>query len=434
MSKHSSLAAVFFVACVIGLGAVSRATLGLDDDGQSPDQGPKQQDPSRKKPGIYTVKKNQPLQPPPALPQSAIPQQQPGTVPTRQAGSTPPNQTIGDAAPPSNLAAQVVTGKLGVERVQQFLNGVQDRPGKGSSTASTYFDGANIRTGNDDVVPSRQSPLFQGTGPQTSVPVPRTVHEYNITTAQDSKNIGTYYGSIPGGVVLEGSAVGLGPINRLTYDSRFNAITLDDRAVYFMKVRPQTVAMLCKAIARSDKVGVSLGTVQIAYGVPRKSRLAGDLMLADSFLGDIAFARREWTAGYKFANEYEPQRFNGSVSVAVFFRFSGFQFEIQQQELRVVQESFDDRIILLSNARAADGGHLPDEAGISGWNVPREWEANLKHIADNISYYRRERIIDQVFSYGEVAAFIRGLKQEGVDLLELADAIEEEFPDDGGEN
>lgn len=40
----------------------------------------------------------------------------------------------------------------------------------------------------------------------------------------------------------------------------------------------------------------------------------------------------------------------------------------------------------------------------------------LQHLAANIAYYQSERIIDEAFSYDEVAAFLRGLKGEGVDL------------------
>ena len=227
--------------------------------------------------------------------------------------------------------------------------------------------------------------------------------------------------------MLEGTA-DIGPVDSLTYDARYNAFIIGNRGVYLMKVPPRTVAVLCRAIAKDDKVGVSLGTKEIVYGaVPPDSDLAIDLKLADHFLGDIAFGQNDWTRGYRFAHGYRPQAFKGEVRIAVFFQFTGFTFAVKDHEFRVVREAFDDRLVPLSSTETANGGLLPDEAAINSGSVPRAYEMNVRHIADNIDYYRRERIVDEAFSYGEVAAFIRGLKQRGVDLQALARAIDSAF-------
>lgn len=355
---------------------------------------------------------------PPQLPPSVVPQNVPGEQPqANHEGSS------------SDLAVQVLTHKFGAERVQQILKRVQGAGGEGAPSASPYFDGAHVLTGSGEIVPREQTQFFRGSAAAPSEPVPAGNFNYKATTVQDAQQIPQQYGSVPGGVVLEGQA-DLGPLANLTYDSRFNALVVDDRAVYFLKVSPRILVELCRALAQKDQIGVSLGAVQISYGaLPKKSELAGDLLLTDHFLGSIAFAWNDWTAGYNFAGGYEPQQFQGSMHAAVFFRFSGFQFQVEQQEFKVVQENFNDQFIPLSNQVAADGGSLPDEAAIMAANTPSEWEMNLRHVAENMAYYRREKLIEQTFSYGATAAFLRGLKAQGVDLSELANAIEAEVGD-----
>ncbi len=449
---------VCFISCCSVLGALQGA--GSDEPQQT------------KPPKIHiTVRpKNPPTQsqPTPSQETPSQPSKGPPSQPAQSAGETTPRQqpthrsnpqTHSQQLPPqlpasaiptnapqeqqrevhegsgSDLATQVLINKFGPERVQQILKSVQDRGGIGAPNASSYFDGAHVLNGNGEIVPREQTHLFQGSPAAPSQSVPVGAYNYAPTTVQGptgSSSISKDYVSIPGGVVLEGQAE-IGPLENLTYDSRFNAFVVDDRAVFFLKVSPSIVVELCHALAQKDQIGVSLGAVLISYGaLPKKSQLARNLMLTDHFLGSIAFGWKDWTAGYIFANGYEPQQFNGSMHAAVFFRFSGFQFQVEQQEFKVAQEGFNDQFIPLSDQAAADGGSLPDEAAIMAGNVPREWELNLRHIAENMSYYRREKLIEQTFSYGATAAFLRGLKAQGVDLEELANAMAAELDSDSG--
>lgn len=319
--------------------------------------------------------------------------------------------------------------KVGIQRVQKIFDSVQgeigltNANGQGAPNADVYFDGARLRTGNDELAPAEQTHFFQGGGGGGSTPV-QVGATYKPTTHEDTVGLRTTYGSQPGGVVLEGQA-DLGPIDSIVYDSRFNALVVDDRGVYFLKIAPGSTAELCRAIAQQDQIGVSVGKVHISYGsLPKTTRVALDLMLADNFLGDIAFGMKKWTAGYRYANGYELQQYHGAFRAAVFFRFSGFQFHVEQQEFTVSQENFTDQYVPLSSEAAPDGGGVADDAAVEAGNVPSEFENNLRHIADNIEYYRHEALIGQTFSYGETAAFLRGLKAQGVDLDDLADAVD----------
>jgi hypothetical protein len=361
--------------------------------------------------------------------------QRPQTQPSPQQQTQRPQQAM-----PADVAERVLTRRLGSEGLQQALRqmetmSVEAGTGRGAPMADRWFDGARTRIRNDDAVRPGGTPFFRGSPspPQTSAqpqgaaaaPAPVTSGGYQRATVQDAKGTTGRYGSIPGGIVLEGIATGLGSIRKVRYDRRFNALILDDRAVYFMTVPPRTVALLSRAIAQDDRVGVSLGDVHIVYGaVPPDSELAMDLKAADRFLGDIVFAQQDWTVGYRFANGYQPQPNRGErFRVAVFFNLNAFQFQVQNEEVRLTRSGFDVRLLPLSDSVSAQGGHLPDLDAISRGRVSAQYEANAQHVAEHISYYRRERIVDRMFAYGEVAAVIRALKQAGVDLHSLARSI-----------
>jgi len=253
------------------------------------------------------------------------------------------------------------------------------------------------------------------------------VNNFKPTTRENAQAVQKQFGSIPGGVVLEGKATGLGRIGKVRYHAVLNALMLDDRAAYFAPIPPVSIAVLCRAIAQDERVGVSLGSsAHLVYGaVPPDSDLAFDLKLADHFLGDIVFARKDWTEGYKFANGFDPQRNEGEgFSLAVFFSINGFAFKIENEEVQLTSAGFDVQLIPLSEKKSETGGHLPDLDAIAQGRASQQYELNARHVASEIEYYRQERIVERIFFYGEVAALIRGLKAAGVNLRELARTIE----------
>ncbi|NNN05064.1 MAG: hypothetical protein HKL90_04105 [Elusimicrobia bacterium] len=227
------------------------------------------------------------------------------------------------------------------------------------------------------------------------------------------------------GLVLEDTAVGIGPIGKVQYDPKFNAITLDGRNVYFAPVSSRDLVVLCRALAKDNRVGVSLGAAEIVYGaVPKNSEVALVLKLADMFLADIVFARRDATSGYVYANRYEPQLENDASNVAAFFKIHRVQFVIKKQEIVLAGVGFTDTIIPLKKQKTADGGNLPDEDAIRAGRKFPQFEANAVNVADGIDYYKNELVLRQAFGYGEVAGFLRALRDGGVDLDELARSVE----------
>jgi hypothetical protein len=214
------------------------------------------------------------------------------------------------------------------------------------------------------------------------------------------------------------------------YDAAANAFVLDDAVVYPSPIGARSAAVLARAIAADDRVGVSLGEdAEIVYGrLPRNSEVATDLKLADNFLGDMILPPQEWTVGYRFANGFEPRRNAGNDSTAVFFRFTDFRFAVKDGRLQLTHAGFDARLVPIRQDEAADGGYLPDYKAIAAGTMVEEYRINAEHLGENIDYYLQEEIVARAFSYGQAAAFFRGLKAAGVGLQDLSRSIEASSP------
>jgi hypothetical protein len=232
------------------------------------------------------------------------------------------------------------------------------------------------------------------------------------------------YGGIPGGVVLEGNASGIHWVTRPRYEPCLNAFEWSDEAVYFVPIPRSSAAVLARAIAKDDRVGVSLGKAQITYGgVPESSEVAMDLKLADLLLGYIVFARAELIDDYHFANGFRPRHDTHRGNVAAFFKLDDFKFSVADKQLHLANVRFDARVIPLQDASADDGGLLLPDLRAERPVYP-EFESNAQHVGQNIDHYRGETIVNRAFAYGEVAAFLRALKAKSIDLNNLASNIE----------
>ncbi|MGD9981892.1 MAG: hypothetical protein AB7H66_04405 [Hyphomonadaceae bacterium] len=362
--------------------------------------------------------------------QAIPPAPTPAATDVRQHGVTAPRQS-------ERTVEQLLQRRMDPQQYQATMNRVQEMQNRVSAMQSATNAGAGERC----CAPSAD--LFfenaPAAAPGTVAPAgtrafglggggsaPPVSGSFRPATQQDvQQTTERYDNTIPGGVVLEGAA-NFAAIERIAYDVRFNAFVLNDNTVYFAPAPPRTIASMCRALQQDQRIGVSLGRVHLVYGaVPANSELALDLKIADHFLGDIVFAGDQWTQGYRFAQGYRPQPHQGEGSnLAVFFKFNGFRFEIADGELRPAGAALDVRLIPLSESPTDNGGHAPDLNALASGQVSQQYQANARHIAENVAYYRNERIVNRMFEYGEVAAFLRGLRAQGYDLAAIAARIE----------
>ena len=331
---------------------------------------------------------------------------------------------------PAGVVERTIMLKFGskaleqVRAIDQGFRGIRNNDGAGGPSSHTIYDVARPRAGFPaDPVNPRPDRLMQGSFASGSTP---SVGNFRPATIESARGAVQQYGSQFGGVVLEGTGAGLPSIYKLEYNRMANALVANDRAVYFSPVSARALAILARAIAQDERIGVSLGSTHVVTkSLPPESEVALDLKIADHFLGDIVFAKPEWTRGYRFRDGFEPKPHAGNdFDVAVYFIFNGFAFAIDGEELRSARVGFDVSLVPLSNRKASDGGHLPDEDAILRGIGSAQYEENARHIARNIDYYRREKLIEIVFAYGEVAALLRATKNNGLDLVALAGTIE----------
>ena len=238
---------------------------------------------------------------------------------------------------------------------------------------------------------------------------------YEPITKSAATNIVGTYKSIPGGVTLEGASDDLTFVKKVMFLKQANAFVINDDLLYLNPVPAAEYTEIEAALAKDDKLGVSLGEMHLVYGaLSPRSGIALKLKIADRLLGSIVFVNRSYTGGYNPAPGYRSE-LPRVENVAVYFNFSGYRFaQDTSGELSRERVELKTTLVPLTAKKNSDGGHLPDFARIERGDLPEIYVANLKNIQDHFDYYAREKIIRQTIAYGEAAAFARSLKSNNV--------------------
>src|SRR5450756_147045 len=243
--------------------------------------------------------------------------------------------------------------------------------------------------------------------------------DYQPVTRSAAQDIVGRYKSIPGGVTLEGASQDLSFVRSVAYVAWANSFVLNGNVVYLNPLSAGEFVDIYRAVTADDKLGVSMGAqLAIVYGaLPPQSDVATNLELADRFLGDIAFGGHRVTNGYVFAPGYEAKTPPGGSNIAVYFNIHDFRFtQDASGQLSRAGARLDVTLVPLAAKAGDDGGHLPDLEKIDKGDIAPEYVSNVNHLQSNIGYYARERIVRTAIAYGEVAAFVRALKGNGVKL------------------
>jgi hypothetical protein len=239
---------------------------------------------------------------------------------------------------------------------------------------------------------------------------------YQPITPSEASNIVGRYKSIPGGVTLEGAGNGLPLIKTVTYFGQANAFIINDDLVYLNPVSAKDFSEIAEALTKDDRLGVSLGKIQIVYGNLRpNSSIAWDLKIADRLLAAIVFNTTRYLVNYKTAPGHVNEL--SSAGVAVYFNFHEYRFsEDASGELKRVGVDLKTTMVPLIEKQSGNGGLSPDFNKINRADFPESAVTNLKHLQKNIDYYARERIVRRTIAYGEAAAFARFVKANGTKL------------------
>jgi hypothetical protein len=239
----------------------------------------------------------------------------------------------------------------------------------------------------------------------------------------DEKNVANTladYGTIPGGVTLEGAALGLPRVETIHYDVKRNEFLLNGDLRYSSPVSRRETEEILSSIDRDRRLGVAVGRKSAVYGaLPQESPVAGALKFADAYLGVIVFGRDQWMAGHELAEGYSPKKdAEGNYPIAAHFIFKNYQFEARGRELNLARWQIDATLVPLAR-KESNGTYSPDLSTLKENDVPEAFEANLQHVLAHAEHYTAHEKIKDAAAYGEVASFARALKQQGIDLDKL---------------
>jgi hypothetical protein len=255
--------------------------------------------------------------------------------------------------------------------------------------------------------------------------------QYQPATRASASGIVQQYGSIPGGVTLEGTAGGLKNIKTLDFDMQSHQFIINRTLRYSCPVTRIELKDIVASLIRDQRLGVSLGSTHVVYGDFRPdSPVLINLKLADRFLGAVVFAETQFMPGYTYADNYLPRSATskmGAGGCAVYFNFKGFEFTTAKGKLVPAKSGLFISLVPLAKEKSEDGEHLPDYKAIDRSDFSAAYEGNIRHLQSHLDHYLNERIVRIVVAYGEVAAFIRAAEQQGIDLNHLLKNINTEI-------
>lgn len=235
---------------------------------------------------------------------------------------------------------------------------------------------------------------------------------YTPADSKDLQRVWRTYGSIPGGIALEGPAAGFPDVRQTAYDSSQNMFILNDGTRYRVPVSRGELRELAEAIKKEDVLGFSFQRDGKVYGaLAPKGTVAETLKLADADL-----ARKI------FGPSPAPGQGKGT---SVFFRFQNYRFAETGGYLK--PEGAEIKISLIPVLRRTDekGNYLPDFETLKSGNVPPGYRARAQEM---VRYLKDDpedlKFVRKIVRYGEVAAFLRTLKSQRTNLDDLLSSIQ----------
>jgi hypothetical protein len=313
-------------------------------------------------------------------------------------------------------ASQIEMPELPAVQAPTLDSFVNETPTKVSSPQVQTLPGQEVK------LPGQ---LFSPTNLQAVTGPIHIYASYERATVESVKQIVAKYKSVPGGITLEGVGQGLPDISQIQYDAGTNSFLMNGMVKYENPVSRFEMKSLLKALSQDDLMGVSLGDEDIIYGSLQEGSLPSVYMkLLDHFLGCVVFANNRWLYTHAFPENYRPkQNFSAGDYYAVYFNFKDYQFALDGNQIKSLNSRLNITLIPLTNQKDDKGGYIPDYVRIAAGMIPTEYEDNIHHVVKNMNYYQDEMRLRKVDAYGQAAAFVRALKEQGQSLNSLADSL-----------
>ncbi len=235
---------------------------------------------------------------------------------------------------------------------------------------------------------------------------PVTDVSYSTANPQEIERMWSYYGAVPGGITLEGTAHGFPDVRQATYNPAENAFILNKGLRYASPVSRAELREIVEALEKEGRLGVGFQQHARIYGALRPGgEVAEALKAADLVLGR------------KILGLPSPFKEKGT---GVYFRLDEFRFAENAGELK--PESSAVRIMLVPLLRETDenGNFLPDYETLNS-GLEQEKLLRARELARQLE--EDPGIMEKIIRYGEVAAFLRALKAQNMDFNTLTNRI-----------
>ncbi len=237
------------------------------------------------------------------------------------------------------------------------------------------------------------------------------------------------YGSVPKGLVLEGTARGFDKVEIVSYDPEHHRFILNRTQFYPVpeSVDRPTLAAILDALDKDDKLGVTYtpGGKVLTYGALEKSNpLLQDLAKADRLLVSVVFGweknLRDTPLPGNWKPAENPDRKNPVICVTV---FTDYTFTLSGDSYFRTNIGMSNLLVPMAKKVSPDGGYV--EAG--GAAEPEGTDKdNLEYLKAHAKEFLQIPLLKRAAEAGEVASFARMLRdggKNGLDLKKLAEHV-----------
>jgi hypothetical protein len=225
-------------------------------------------------------------------------------------------------------------------------------------------------------------------------------------------------GGIAGGVLLTGKMTGE-PIRKLQFDSSNNEFIVNGNVKFSTLLTKWEIICLLSEVAKGDRVGVSMAG-KIAGGVCEDTPVYRSLKKYDQYLGNIIYGRLQSIPktgcpviiGIKPS---DPSLFLDNLCVCFWV----------QAKLKITKENIDEKIKHMACFLTVKQHetHRDNWELSLGDAVPVLCRSNFRHLQQHSEFYKKSQIGHKVVNYARTAAFARGLKNAGFDLVTIAEKL-----------
>ncbi len=218
----------------------------------------------------------------------------------------------------------------------------------------------------------------------------------------------TRYGSVPGGVTLEGSGSGIPALHHVRYDPAANVFILNESLRYSSPVGHAELREIAQALEKDNSLGFSLGRHEKIFGaLPSGGSVAEALKGLDILLGKAVFQNKPPQL------YFDPFSSAARKGTAAYFRFGDYTFQRQENELQLLNARLN--ISLIPLIHHTDGTVLPDREALRTQNSEPLYESNIRYVLGRFEQFSQP-VLQKTVRCGEAAAFLRTVKSSGQNL------------------